>query len=116
MIFFLHYLFFSLEKVIDWLLDEGEIEKTYHFLSDNCQDFAQRLFETLAKTEKYPSWVRTASTIWTSMKEHSSADSAMEVSNNGNVASEVRSSADHGEIEPIDQGTGSVTPNETHSP
>ena len=40
----------------------------------------------------------------------------MEVSNNGNVAPEVRSSADHGEIEPIDQGTGSVTPNETHSP
>ena len=78
--------FFSLGKVIDWLLDEGEIEKSYHFLSDNCQDFAKRLFETVAKTKKYPDWVRTTNAIWTSMAAANVEEKTTAASDDGKEA------------------------------
>ena len=57
----------SVEKVIDWLLEKEELQRTYKLLTDNCQHFAKRLFETVAKTKKYPRIRKTIRAIWDSM-------------------------------------------------
>ena len=62
------FLFFSFEKVIDWLLEKEELPRTYNLLQDNCQHFAKRLFQTVAKMKKYPNKHKTTSAILESMK------------------------------------------------
>lgn len=60
-------MFSSIGDIIDWLLCEGELQRTYQLVSDNCQDFAKRLFETVAATKKYPNKIKTGAAILVSM-------------------------------------------------
>ena len=53
----------SIGMVIDWLMEKDELQRPYNFLKDNSQHFAQRLFETVAKTKKYPDKFQTTKAI-----------------------------------------------------
>ena len=55
-------------RLIDWLVEGDELGKTYNLVLDNCQDFAQRLFETIAQSKKYPNKIKTTKAILESMK------------------------------------------------
>ena len=53
----------SIGMVIDWLMEKEELQRPYNFLSENSQHFAQRLFETVAKTKKYPDKFQTTKAV-----------------------------------------------------
>lgn len=38
-------------EVIEWLKENGELNKAYHYLSTNCKEFAKRLFDFVAKSK-----------------------------------------------------------------
>jgi len=41
----------SMEDLIDYLYGEDELNKPYDWLLDNCQHFAKRIFDEIAKTK-----------------------------------------------------------------
>lgn len=41
----------SVEYLIDWLYQQNELNKRYHYVSSNCKTFAKRVFDHVAKNE-----------------------------------------------------------------
>ena len=47
----------------------NELARTYNLLLDNCQHFAQRLFEFVARSKTYPNNKMCETVIFDSLKE-----------------------------------------------
>lgn len=45
----------STKDLPDFIRSEGELKKTYHWIGDNCQAFAKRVFDEFAKTKNHGS-------------------------------------------------------------
>jgi hypothetical protein len=39
----------SVEDILEWIVKNGELDKAYDLLGDNCQDFADRITEFITK-------------------------------------------------------------------
>lgn len=45
----------SVKDVIEFLYRKNELNKEYHWIDDNCQDFAKRIFDEFAQTKSHTS-------------------------------------------------------------
>ena len=57
--------------VVEWLFSpaNGELNRVYNLLMDNCQHFAERAFNYIALAKKYPSSAKTQDIIYESLKQ-----------------------------------------------
>jgi len=55
--------------VIQHMMDSNELTRTYNLPLDNCQHFAQRIFEFVANSKSYPDNKKTENAIYESLME-----------------------------------------------